>query len=102
LLNTVRGIHSQGGVIYVYSGLQAAWNELQKSGHARRHIVLFADAADAEEPGLYQSLLQTIRKNGGTVSVIGLGIPTDADAAFLSDNPALWPHHRRHRPGMGF
>jgi hypothetical protein len=31
LLNTVRGIHSQGGGIYVYTGLQAAWNELQKS-----------------------------------------------------------------------
>ncbi|ETX04228.1 MAG: hypothetical protein ETSY2_30005, partial [Candidatus Entotheonella gemina] len=85
LLNTVRGIHSQGGGIYVYTGLQAAWNELKTSAHPRRHIVLFADAADAEEPGQYQSLLHTIRQNGGTVSVIGLGTPTDPDAAFLSD-----------------
>ena len=85
LINTVRGIRSQGGGIYVYTGLQAAWNELRKTGHARRHIVLFADAADAEEPGQYQSLLRAIRKNGGTVSVIGLGTPTDSDAALLSD-----------------
>ena len=85
LVNTVRGIRSQGGGIYVYTGLQAAWNELRKTGHARRHIVLFADAADAEEPGQYQSLLRTIRKNGGTVSVIGLGTHTDGDAAFLND-----------------
>ena len=85
LVNTVRGIRSQGGGIYVYTGLQAAWNELRNTSHARRHIVLFADAADAEEPGQYQSLLRAIREHGGTVSVIGLGAPTDSDAAFLSD-----------------
>ncbi|PON15566.1 hypothetical protein C2W62_23140 [Candidatus Entotheonella serta] len=85
LLNTVRGIHSQGGGIYVYTGLQAAWKELQKSDRSRRHIVLFADAADVEEPGQYKSLLHAIRKNGGTVSVIGLGTPSDAAAVFLGD-----------------
>ncbi len=85
LLNTVRGIHSLGGGIYVYTGLKAAWDEWQQSAHAQRHIVLFADAADAEEPGQYRSLLRTIRKRGGTVSVIGLGTPKDPDAAFLAD-----------------
>ncbi len=85
LINTVRAIRSQGGGIYVYTGLKAAWEALQQTHHAQRHIVLFADAADAEEPGDYQRLLHTMRQQGGTVSVIGLGTTTDADAAFLND-----------------
>ena len=38
-----------------------------------RHIVLFADAADAEEPGDYKRLLEKLTPLGITVSVIGLG-----------------------------
>ncbi len=85
LINTVRAIRSQGGGIYVYNGLSAAWEALQQTDYAQRHIVLFADAADAEQPGDYQRLLRDIRQHGGTVSVIGLGTPADSDAAFLSD-----------------
>lgn len=85
LINTVRAIRSQGGGIYVYTGLKAAWEALQQTDYAQRHIVLFADAADAEEPGDYQRLLRTIRRHGGTVSVIGLGTTSDRDAAFLND-----------------
>lgn len=85
LINTVRAIRSQGGGIYVYNGLNAAWEALQQTNDVQRHIVLFADAADAEQPGDYQRLLRTIRQQGGTVSVIGLGTPSDRDAAFLSD-----------------
>lgn len=81
----VRRIHSMGGGIYVYTGLKAAWEELQKAEVGLRHIVLFADAADAEEPGEYQSLLAEITKSGGSVSVIGMGGRQDSDAAFLED-----------------
>jgi hypothetical protein len=47
--------------------------------------VLFADAADAEEPGEYERLLATLTKIGITVSVIALGSESDSDAAFLKD-----------------
>src|SRR5262249_48447464 len=50
-----------------------------------KHIVLFADAADAEEPGRYTQLLEKTRKAGITVSVIGLGSKKDKDAALLED-----------------
>src|SRR5262249_7906669 len=50
-----------------------------------RHILLFADAADAEEPGDYKRLLDTLDQAGVTVSVIGLGAESDSDAEFLKD-----------------
>ena len=81
----VRRIESAGGGIFVYTGLAAAWAELQKATAGQRHIVLFADAADAEEPGDYKALMAKIVEEGATVSVIGLGLPTDSDAAFLQD-----------------
>jgi hypothetical protein len=81
----VRRIQSAGGGIYVYAGLEAAWKELERSPAGQRHIVLFADAADAEEPGAYRELLARISAAGGTVSVIGLGTPQDQDAGLLEE-----------------
>lgn len=81
----VRRIQSMGGGIFVYTGLKAAWEELKKSTAGQRHIVLFADAADAEEPGEYEALLAEMKEQGATVSVIGLGSPSDVDAKFLED-----------------
>lgn len=81
----VRRIQSMGGGIFVYQALEAAWKELQKSPAGQRHVVLFADAADAEEPGSYVELLAEMTAAGATVSVIGLGGEGDADAAFLKD-----------------
>jgi len=85
MTDAVRRIASQGGGIFTYTGLKAGWEELQKAKTGQRHLILFADAADAEEPGEYETLLQEIRAGGGTVSVIGLGTETDSDAAFLKD-----------------
>lgn len=85
MASQVRRITSAGGGIFVYTGLKAAWEELKKSPAGQRHIILFADAADAEEPGDYKKLLEEITTDGGTVSVIGLGQETDADADFLRD-----------------
>jgi len=81
----VRRIQSAGGGIFVYTGLKAAWEELKKAPVGQRHIILFADAADAEEPGDYEALLEEVVKDGATVSVIGLGKDTDTDADFLRD-----------------
>jgi hypothetical protein len=85
LLEAVRGIRSGGGGIFVYEGLKAGWAELQKAQSGVRHLILFSDAADSEEPGEYKTLLDEMRKAGATVSVIGLGRETDPDAELLRD-----------------
>jgi Mg-chelatase subunit ChlD len=78
-------IQSQGGGIYVYSALKTSAGMLAKADATTRHIILFADAADAEEPGDYVNLLSQCREANITVSVVGLGTPADSDAAFLRD-----------------
>ena len=83
--NQVRGIQSEGGGIFVYTALLSAAQMVQESNKGTRHIVLFADAADAEEPGDYIRLLEKLRSIGITVSVIGLGTESDSDAEFLKD-----------------
>ena len=78
-------IESTGGGIFVYTGLRAAVSELMESEAPTRHIVLFSDAADSEEPGDYKDLVEAWVRAGGTISVIGLGTDRDRDAAFLID-----------------
>ena len=85
ICDQVRRIQSGGGGIFTYTALVTAAKIVQESNKGTRHIVLFADAADAEEPGDYQRLLATLTSIGITVSVIGLGSDTDPDAAFLKD-----------------
>ncbi|HSJ03098.1 MAG TPA: VWA domain-containing protein, partial [Verrucomicrobium sp.] len=85
LQNAVRRVDSTGGGIYVYQGLKRAWEELEKAKVGQRHTILFADAADAEEPGDYIALLEKMAKDKATVSVIGLGTDKDPDADFLKD-----------------
>ena len=84
-MNTARRIESRGGGIFVYRGLKAAWDELKETELGTRHIILFSDAADSEEPGDYKQLLEEITANSGTVSVIGLGTRSDPDAPLLED-----------------
>ncbi len=83
MIDVVRRIQSAGGGIFVYNGLRAGWDELQKAGQGQRHIILFADAADSEEPGGYEQLVDEMRAGDATLSVIALGTPQDADAALL-------------------
>jgi Mg-chelatase subunit ChlD len=85
ICDEVRRIESMGGGIFTYTALVTAAKTVQASDKGTRHIVLFADAADAEEPGDYIRLLETLKPLGITVSVIGLGSETDPDAAFLKD-----------------
>jgi len=85
LTGKVRRIQSTGGGIYVYEGLKAGWDELKKADTGTRHMILFSDACDSEEPGDYKRLLKEMTEAGCTVSVIGLGTPADPDAALLED-----------------
>lgn len=85
----ILAIKSEGGGIYVYAALVAALDAVSKSTATIRHVILFADASDAEEPRDYQNLLAAAAKAGVTVSVVGLGREDDCDADLLRD-VALW------------
>lgn len=86
IANKVLGIQSMGGGIFVYEALVAAGEQLMNAGDiATRHIILFSDAADSENPGDYKNLLKKFEAAGITVSVIGLGSKSDPDAALLED-----------------
>lgn len=78
-------IDSEGGGIFVGAALEAAAAELMGASAGTRHVILFADAADAEEPGDYRELLARMRLAGMTVSVVGLGSEQDVDAELLRD-----------------
>jgi Mg-chelatase subunit ChlD len=81
----ILGIGSQGGGIFVYEALKAATRMLMTAKAGTRHIVLFADAADAEQPGQYVQLVEKCRDAGITISVVGLGTEGDSDANLLKD-----------------
>lgn len=83
--SAVRRIQSTGGGIFVYNGLKAAWDQLKNAAAGQRHIILFSDAADSEQPDDYKNLIAEIIANGGTISVIALGTRADPDAQFLED-----------------
>lgn len=85
IISRIRKIGSMGGGIFVYTGLKAGWKSLDASEVGQRHIILFTDAADSEEPGQYKELVKEMTENGGTISVIGLGTRADADAKFIED-----------------
>lgn len=85
LIDRIRGVQSMGGGIFVHTALKAAWEELKKAPQGQRHVILFSDAADSEEPGKYKSLIAEMRKEGATLSVIGLGSRSDPDATLLED-----------------
>ncbi|NNJ24582.1 vWA domain-containing protein [Alienimonas chondri] len=79
-----RGIVSTGGGIYVDAALSAAADELDGApASATKHVIVFADAADAESPTDFSVPLVRLRAMGATVSVIGLGSRLDNDAPLL-------------------
>lgn len=84
-IDKVRRIESSGGGIFTFTGLRAGAEQLSAAKATNKHIVIFADAADAEEPGEYETFVPKLVLAGVTVSVIGLGSPTDTDAEFLRD-----------------
>ncbi len=76
-------IESTGGGIYVGVGIHAAADQLATAPQRNRHIVLFADAADSEEPDDVETFVPKLHESGVTVSVIGLGTEQDKDAELL-------------------
>ncbi len=83
--NDILRIESMGGGIFIFEALKAAAEMVQSARAATKHIILFADANDSEEPGDYKTLVAKCREAGITVSVIGLGTERDQDAELLKD-----------------
>ncbi len=78
-------IDSSGGGIYIYVALAEAARIIAPAKAGTKHIILFSDAADAEEPGDYKTLVAKCAKAGITISVVGLGTEKDCDAGLLKD-----------------
>jgi len=85
VMGRIRRIESQGGGIFVGEALHACADQLADAPQQNKHIVLFADAADSEEPTDYATFVPELVQAGVTVSVIGLGQDTDSDAQLLRD-----------------
>ncbi len=81
----VLGIRSQGGGIFTATALRASAVQLKDAPQTTKHVILFADAADAEEQTDTPAEIKLLRAMGATVSVIGLGSTRDSDADFLKD-----------------
>lgn len=85
LVARVRRIRSEGGGVYSYTALLAAGKMLENAEQLNRHIIFFADAADAEEHEQCPELLAKMVQAGITTSVIALGTRADSDAQFLEE-----------------
>lgn len=85
IIGRVRGIQSMGGGIFTATALKASAAQLQHAAQSSRHVILFADAADAEEQADTPPAIRLLRDLGATVSVIALGTKADSDAKFLMD-----------------
>jgi Mg-chelatase subunit ChlD len=78
-------IDSEGGGIYIYEALVASARMISTAKAQTKHIILFSDAADAEQSAHYEEIVAKLRDAGVTVSVVGLGTDHDVDANMLKD-----------------
>ena len=81
----IRSIESGGGGIFVGAAIHEMARQLEKATVRARHMILFADANDSEEPEDSRDLLPKLRAAGVTLSVIAMGEETDQDAELLRD-----------------
>lgn len=91
----IAGITSGGGGIYIYTSLAEALPRLRDAEAKIKHIILFSDAADAEEKSAGQigegpgaggtalDLASAMLAGRITLSVVALGSDQDRDTAFL-------------------
>ncbi len=84
LIAEARRISSAGGGICVPTGLRAAHKVLKDAPGGRRHVIVFADANDATQEGADPAQIAAMRKDGITVSCIGMGRATDSGGAYLT------------------
>jgi Ca-activated chloride channel family protein len=96
LKRKVLRVRADGGGIFVYTALDAAYKALETVDTPLKHVILFSDAADSEEkvkgipfgggPGpTSQDYARKQRLDGVTTSVIGIGTDDDIDTPFLKE-----------------
>lgn len=95
LLPKILGIDSAGGGIYIYTSLLEAFKVMRDINAQIKHVILFSDAADAEEKfagempdgaqgkGTALDLVSMLLSDRVTTSVVGLGFESDKDVPFL-------------------
>lgn len=76
----IRAVGVGGGGIYVDLSLQSAYAALAKEKVNLKHVLLFADGADAEERTNAFALVSGAKSRGITTSVISLGRGSDTPA----------------------
>jgi uncharacterized membrane protein len=88
-------ITSSGGGIYIYTSLVEAFQTLRDAQASVKHVILFSDAADAEEKsagemgdsaggsGTAMDVVTAMLAAKITTSVVALGLDTDKDTEFL-------------------
>lgn len=85
----IRSISSGGGGIYTLTALESARDALRASDTPLRHLILFADTADAGEQRrggqTAEDLVSALSRDGITLSVIGIGSRSAQDAEFLME-----------------
>ena len=91
----ILAVTAGGGGIYIYTSLVEAFGQIRDIPARIKHIILFSDAADAEEKsggemgdgarggGSSLDLASAMLASKITTSVVGLGLESDKDTAFL-------------------
>jgi uncharacterized membrane protein len=91
----ILSITAGGGGIYIYTGLADAFRVMREATARIKHVILFSDAADAEEKsagempdgtqggGNSADLVSAMLAEKITTSVVGLGGEHDKDVPFL-------------------
>ncbi len=91
----IMSVNAGGGGIYIYTSLAEAFQVLRDVQARIKHVILFSDAADAEEKaagemadgarsgGTALDLASAMLSSQITTSVVGLGTEQDKDTAFL-------------------
>ena len=85
LTKNILGIQSTGGGIFVGAALKSQHLALKNAEQKNRHVILFADASDAEQEMDHKPIIKEMRADNITISVIALGHPSDSDAGFLAE-----------------
>ncbi len=88
LKQQILSLQASGGGIYTYTGLSAAYEKLLKLEKVSRHVLLFADSADAEQamgPGREHvfELAEKMLEKEITTSSVGIGRRGDKDIPLL-------------------
>jgi hypothetical protein len=81
-------VRAWGAGINFYSIVREAYSALRNDDSPIRHIVVFGDAEDIDQyevrgEGHSFDLIRRMAKDGITLSVLAIGLPTDKDAPFL-------------------